>query len=208
MEKHTFLGRVVPLFLVALLVTALATAFGSLHIHVLTNPLVYGSLLVASVLVLLVLLMFPGERESFVLLLIFNSLKGFLISPLVFWVFRIDPLILTEALSVTVGLFTATFLYAWFTEKDFTSWRFFLVPLLLLALLLTVLQLFLRTTLFHLIVDAGVAILFMAFVLYDVSSILYEYPDQMYVQAATSLYIDFMAIFVRVLHLLSLVRRR
>jgi FtsH-binding integral membrane protein len=58
------------------------------------------------------------------------------------------------------------------------------------------------------IIDVAVLLVFPGFVLYDMPKILYDYSDDQVTDAVLALYLDFLNIFIRILELLILTKRR
>ena len=56
--------------------------------------------------------------------------------------------------------------------------------------------------------SAFFTLLFSAWVLYDMSSIMRKYPNEAYIEAVVALYIDFINLFVNILFLLIGMNRR
>ena len=195
-----FNEKVIPLFTLSLIFTFMTSFFGLLFIEFFINIFVLIGLVIIGIIVLIPLITI--WKESIVLLFIFNLIEGFILTPLIYIANVVDPWIIPEALGITSLIFIVFSFYGWITKRDFTSWGSVLFCFLIVAFVFTILQFFIRDSIFNLLVDAGVIILFVFFIIYDMSSILREYRNNEYIPATVSLYLDFLNIFVRVVAIL------
>ncbi|NIQ05655.1 MAG: hypothetical protein GWO20_07985 [Candidatus Korarchaeota archaeon] len=114
----------------------------------------------------------------------------------------ISATIVPEALAITSGVFILACVYQWITGKDLLGWGFWLFFFLLVVLGLTVAQLFITLTLFHIAVDIGVIILFIFIVMYDLFVTREEFEDDQWPLAVLAFFLDFINILIRVIYLL------
>jgi FtsH-binding integral membrane protein len=119
-----------------------------------------------------------------------------------------DPMIIPEAFGITSLVFLLFSFYGWVTKRDFSSLGGILFVLLIVALILTIFQFFIKSLVFNLVVDIGVVLLFLVFIVYDMRNILTSYSNKDYIPATISLYLDFFNIFVRIVSILLRLRRR
>ncbi|MCD6485102.1 MAG: US12 family protein [Candidatus Odinarchaeota archaeon] len=110
--------------------------------------------------------------------------------------------IVPEALILTSGVFVIAVIFQWITNKDLSSWAWWLFFLLLIAIGLTFAEIVVQATLFRIAVDLGVVILFIVFVVYDTSVIRNKLPDDAWMVGVLGFFLDFANILIRIIVLL------
>lgn len=139
---------------------------------------------------------------NLILLLAFGGLTGLAISPLVGFVASKSGYLVAQAYFAAAAAFLSLSAYAFFSRKDFSFLKGFvwtgLVALIILGLSN---YLFFASPLVSL-AGAGIGVLlFSAFILYDTSQILRTYPNNEYIAAALTLYLDIFLLFENLLYL-------
>lgn len=102
--------------------------------------------------------------------------------------------------AVAVGACTA---YAMFSGRDFHNLGAFLFAGLIVVILAGIAGIFIKSPIFHLVVSSVSALLFVAYILYDVSEVVKGYQRN-YILAATSIYLDVMNLFMSLLRILGI----
>jgi modulator of FtsH protease len=92
--------------------------------------------------------------------------------------------------------------YALTTKKDFSFMRGFLIAGLVVVLVAGIVNIFLGNSAVFMALNAGVALLMTGFILFDTSRIV-NGGETNYIRATISLYLDFLNLFVSLLHLLG-----
>jgi FtsH-binding integral membrane protein len=205
MDRETFNTKVIPLFVVSLLIATVGVFLGFIIPPVLFIPVV-----IAEFLILLAAFFFR-RRVGIPLwmLLLFTLLTGITTAPIVYWAgVQGGTQIIFEAFALTTVVFGSLAGYVYFTGRDFRSMGTFLFFSLLGLILASLVNLFLNQPLFSVIIDVAVLLVFLGFVLYDMSKILRDYADDQVTDAVLALYLDFLNIFIRILELLILSKRR
>lgn len=93
------------------------------------------------------------------------------------------------------------------TQKDLTSFGNILFVTLLVGVVISLINLFLRNSLVDIALDWIILFIFMGFTIYDMNKITHIYEEgimdeeKLYVYGAMELYLDFINIFLRVLYL-------
>jgi modulator of FtsH protease len=205
MDRKIYQSKVIPIFTLSLIITFIASFIGFLFVDLLADLIVFIAIAAASFVVLIILI--TWQRRNLPLLFVFNWLEGFLLTPLMVVANLTDPLIIPEAFGITSAAFVAISLYGWRAKKDVSSWTGILFGLLIVAVVLTILQFFIQSNAFGMIVDAGIALLFMFLIFYDTEKILQKYSNKDVVPAVVALYLDFINLFIRIISLLLRTRR-
>jgi FtsH-binding integral membrane protein len=205
MDRETFNTKVIPLFVVSLLIATVGVLLGFIIPPVLFIPVV-----IAEFLILLAAFFFRRRVGIHLLmLLLFTLLTGITTAPIVYWAgVQGGTQIIFEAFALTTVVFGSLAGYVYFTGRDFRSMGTFLFFSLLGLILASLVNLFLNQPLFSVIIDVAVLLVFLGFVLYDMSKILRDYADDQVTDAVLALYLDFLNIFIRILELLILSKRR
>lgn len=206
MRKETFNTKVIPMFVLSLLIATLGVFVGFFIPPVLFLPIV-----IAEFVILIVTFFMRRKGKGFPtwLMLLFVLLTGITTTPIVMWAgLEGGSSIILEALGITTVVFGSLAAYVYYTGRDFRSWGTFLTFALLGLILASLVNIFLGNDLFGIIIDFGVLLIFLGFVMYDMSRILRDYDDTQVSDAVLALYLDFLNIFIRILQLLVFSRRR
>lgn len=134
-------------------------------------------------------------------LLGFGAITGMAISPLVGFVAAKSGMLVMQAFMTTAVAFSALTIYTFTSRRDFSFLRGFVWTGLIALIVLGLSNLFFESSMLAL-ASAGIGVLlFSAFILYDTSSILRDYPNDEYIAAALTLYLDVFMLFENLLYL-------
>jgi len=142
---------------------------------------------------------------NFVALLGFGALTGLAIAPLVGMVADRSSALVMQAFFTTAITFSSLTAYVFISGKDFSFLKGFvwvgLVSIIVLALGNIF---FFESPTLHLAISGMSVLLFSAFILYDTSNILRDYPNDEYISAALTLYLDVFLLFENLLSLFGI----
>lgn len=138
-------------------------------------------------------------------LLGFGGITGMAIAPLVGMVAAESPMLVTQAFLTTAVAFVSLTAYTFISRRDFTFLKGFVWTGLIAMIVLGLTNyFFFQSPLLALSLSGIGVLLFSAFILYDTSSILRDYPNDEYIAAALTLYLDVFLLFQHILSLLGL----
>ncbi|ABI71654.1 Bax inhibitor-1/YccA family protein [Shewanella frigidimarina] len=157
------------------------------------------------------------------LVLLFVTLKKADSAAAIFWVFAFTgmqgaslgyilnhyagmangPGLIMQALGLTSIIFVSLSAYALTTKKDFSFMGGFLFAGLLVMIGAMVINIFVGSSILFMAMNAGIALLMTGFILYDTSRIV-NGGETNYVRATISLYLDFLNLFISLLHLMGI----
>ncbi|SFV90488.1 Arginine/ornithine antiporter ArcD [hydrothermal vent metagenome] len=145
----------------------------------------------------------PGLNLA--MLFIFTFLTGVSLVPLLASIIGMgNGALIGNAFLMTSVLFGALSLFAINSKSDYSSWGKPLFITLIVVIIASLVNYFLlQSPLMHIIITAGILLLFSLFTIYDTQNIAngaYDSP----VDAAVSLYIDFLNMFTTILQLLGI----
>ncbi|MDQ6989900.1 MAG: Bax inhibitor-1/YccA family protein [Mariprofundaceae bacterium] len=142
-------------------------------------------------------------KVNAVALLGFGALSGAVIAPLVGYVASTSGEgVVAQAFMTTAITFGALTAYVFYSGKDFSFMRGFLVTGLIAMIVLMLLNYFIfESGVMSLAISGVCVLLFSGFILYDTSNILREYPSDEYISAALTLYINVFMLFQHLLYL-------
>ena len=145
----------------------------------------------------------PGLNLA--MLFIFTFLTGVSLVPLLATMIGMgNGAVIGNAFLMTSVLFGALSLFAINSKSDYSSWGKPLFITLIVVIIASLANYFLlQSPLMHIIITAGILLLFSIFTIYDTQNIAngaYDSP----VDAAVSLYIDFLNMFTAILQLLGI----
>ena len=140
-----------------------------------------------------------------VALFVFTFAMGVMLVPLLAMVIGAgNGMLIGNAFLMTSVLFGALSLFAINSKSDFSSWGKPLMITMIVIFLASLVNIFiLQSPLMHVIVTAGILLLFSLFTIYDTQNIAngaYDSP----VDAAVSLFLDFFNMFTAILQLLGI----
>jgi FtsH-binding integral membrane protein len=199
--------KVLPMFSVGLFMTA-AGAYLGWNL----NPTFW---FIAMALELI--LVFTSSKWAYIergsanagIFLLFATLSGITLVPLLYWAgMRSGPGIIIEALGITVLTFGSLTAYGAFTKKDFTGIGGFLVAALIGAIIAVVVNFFVQSSFFALIISIISVAIFSGFILYDMAWIRRTFSDRDYIIAALALYLNFIGLFQNILQILGIFGNR
>lgn len=110
--------------------------------------------------------------------------------------------IVTTALGMTAIIFLSLSAYALTTKKDFSFMGGFLFVGLMVAIVASLVGIFVEIPGLHLAVSAACVLIFSGYILYDTSQIIHGGQTN-YVMATVSLYLDIINLFMSLLHIIS-----
>ncbi|MCX2716890.1 Bax inhibitor-1/YccA family protein [Helicobacter sp. MIT 21-1697] len=154
-------------------------------------------------------LMFSRSKPglNIAMLFIFTTLTGLAITPLVAMVaFKAGAGAVAMAFAMTTIIFGVMSIFGIKTSKDLANMGKMLFIALIVVVVCSLVNMFLGSSMFQVLISGAAAILFSLYVAYDTQNIirgLYASP----VDAAISLYLDFYNIFVSLLSLIGLANR-
>ncbi|MFQ5345310.1 MAG: Bax inhibitor-1 family protein [Mariprofundus sp.] len=142
---------------------------------------------------------------NFIALLAFGALTGMAISPLIGMVAAKSGTLVTQAFMTTAVAFVSLTAYTFISRRDFSFLKGFVwVGLISIIVLGLSNYFFFESPLLALGISGMGVLLFSAFILYDTSSILRDYPNNEYIAAALTLYLDVFLLFQHVLALFGM----
>lgn len=113
------------------------------------------------------------------------------------------PQLIMQALGLTAVVFVTLSGYALTTKKDFSFMRGFLIAGLVIAIVAGIANIFIGSGSVFMALNAGIALLMTGFILYDTSRIV-NGGESNYIRATVSLYLDFLNLFISILHLMGI----
>ena len=194
--------------LLASAVTAIFAYYSGLYIPlILSGGFFY--LAIAEVIVVLVFsLMFKklSPTAVTVLFFVYAFLNGFTLS-VIFAAFELGSIV--YAFFGTAALFGILSYLGYKTEKDISNWGTVLTVALVIGVVLTVINLFLRSPMLNIALDWAILAIFFGLTIYDMNKIKrmseegFCDSEKLYVYGAMELYLDFINIFLRILSIMG-----
>ena len=142
---------------------------------------------------------------NFAALIAFGGITGMAIAPLVSMVAAKSPMLVTQAFMTTAVAFVSLTAYTFISRRDFSFLKGFVWTGLIAMIVLGLSNYFFFASPMLQLTLSGVGVLlFSAFILYDTSSILRDYPNNEYIAAALTLYLDVFLLFEHILALFGI----
>ena len=140
------------------------------------------------------------EPLNLFLLFGFTFLSGFTLAPILAVTLATDPNILVNALLSTGVAVGAISLYAMNTKRDFSGMGKYLFVALIVIIVASLANIFIQSSIFHLMLSIGSGILFSFYLIYDTQNVVnnnFDHP----MTAAVGIYIDILNIFISILNI-------
>jgi len=142
---------------------------------------------------------------NLIALLGFGALTGMAISPLVGFVAAKSGWLVAQAFMTAAAAFAGLTTYTFVSRRDFSFLKGFVWTGLIGMIVLGLSNYFFFESPLVALAGAGIGVLlFSAFILYDTSSILRDYPNDEYIAAALTLYLDVFLLFENLLYLFGI----
>jgi FtsH-binding integral membrane protein len=208
-ERATLVRRTYSLVFVSILVTIAGAAFG------LSQPRVMEAVaqhpIITMLLMFAPLLMAMRARTAFPanigFTLLFTFAEGIFLSPILYVYGRMQPGIIGQAAMLTVTSFGVLTVYAFTSRRDFSAWGGFFTVGLWVLIATSLLNLFFRNQTASLWIAAATVFVFSGLLVYDTWRIRNVFSPDQYVQAAVTIYLDLLNMFLAILRLLGGNRR-
>ena len=192
--------------LLASALTALYVYKSGLYISVLTSGSYMALGLVEIAVVLIFSLLFKKLSPTAVTILFFTYafINGFTLS-VIFVAYEMTSIV--YALAGTAVLFGLLSLIGYKTDKDISNWGTILTVALLVGIILTIVNIFVGSSMLDIALDWAILFIFFGLTIYDMNKIKlvqqagFCEDEKLYVYGAMELYLDFINIFLRILSL-------
>ena len=192
--------------LLASALTALYVYKSGLYISVLTSGSYMALGLVEIAVVLIFSLLFKKLSPTAVTILFFTYafINGFTLS-VIFVAYEMTSIV--YALAGTAVLFGLLSLIGYKTDKDISNWGTILTVALLVGIILTIVNIFVGSSMLDIALDWAILFIFFVLTIYDMNKIKlmqqagFCEDEKLYVYGAMDLYLDFINIFLRILSL-------
>ena len=192
--------------LLASALTALYVYKSGLYISVLTSGsyMALGLVEIAVVLIFSLLLKKLSPTAVTILFFTYAFINGFTLS-VIFVAYEMTSIV--YALAGTAVLFGLLSLIGYKTDKDISNWGTILTVALLVGIILTIVNIFVGSSMLDIALDWAILFIFFVLTIYDMNKIKlmqqagFCEDEKLYVYGAMELYLDFINIFLRILSL-------
>lgn len=204
-NRASFVNKVFFFFALAILLSAGGVWLGMLTM--MSYPALFfntffsiGAFIISMILLLAVHKVQGIRPIGYILFSLFAIVSGFTLTPILAVAGAAGGVaLILKALLATTFTFAAAGLWGWFTKRDLSSLGGILFVSVIGIILISVLNIFLRTTILEMIASVMGIIVFTVYTAYDIQGIKERYPDDMFLGAAMALYLDFINLFTSIL---------
>ncbi len=137
------------------------------------------------------------------LTLLFTFTIGVWIAPLMAYYALTQPGVIGQAGLLTFSAFSVLTAYAWISKRDFSAWGSFFVVGLWVLIATSLLNMFFKNESAALWLSGMTVLIFSGLLIFDTWRIRNVYGPDEYVDAAVSIYLDLLNMFLAILHLLG-----
>jgi FtsH-binding integral membrane protein len=135
--------------------------------------------------------------------LLFTVVAGVYISPVLYVYGRMQPGLITQAATLTIGAFGTLTAYAFISRRDFSAWGSFFIVGLWVLIGTSLLNLFFRNPAMDLWLAGVTVLVFSGLLVFDTWRIRNVYGPDEYVAAAVQIYLDLLNLFLGILRVLG-----
>jgi FtsH-binding integral membrane protein len=137
------------------------------------------------------------------LVFLFTFVEGIFISPFIYLLGQTQPGVVGQAALLTGTTFGVLTLYAFLSRKDFSAWGGFFMIGLWVLIATSLLNLFFQNTTASLWIAGATVFVFGGLLIFDTWRLRNVFGPDDYVQAAVSIYLDLLNMFLAILTLLG-----
>ncbi len=137
------------------------------------------------------------------LVFLFTFIEGIFIAPFIYVMGQSQPGVVGQAALLTLTTFGALTLYAFVSRKDFSAWGGFFMIGLVVLIVTSLLNMFFQNPTAHLWIAAATVFVFGGLLIFDTWRLRNVFGPDDYVQAAVSIYLDLLNMFLAILSLLG-----
>ncbi len=207
-DRSVFMAKVFSLFGLALLfsvggiVIGIQVAYAYPQIF-LNNISFYSIFAIELILIFTSRLWSQVRGLNYALFILFAMMSGFTVVPILIMAEAIGGyMLIVKALAATVAMFLGVAMYGYVTHRDLTGMRGFLLISLIGIIISSVVNIFVQSGMFDYILSWITVVVFSGFVMYHIQMIKNKYPENMYIEAALALYLDFFNLFINILNIM------
>lgn len=208
MQQNLITQKVLPTFFMTLLVSFIGMLVGMMYVP----PTTARILGIAAIVVLIITALIKrksagpfGMRIPMGALFLFTFVFGMGLYPIIgYYLSTVGADVVLIAFGITVIVFGALFIYAYFSKRDFSFLGGMLFIGLIALILLSLVGFFIHLESFHLILAWLGVLIFSGYILFDVSIMKKHLVNEADVPAAVlNLYIDFVNLFLDILRIVA-----
>jgi len=211
---NIFVKRVYQLFAGSLLAGAVGAYVGMGFVVNMINPVTggltftyWGAVILEFILLFSLFIAKNKTPLNLILLFAFTFMTGFTLAPtLAMYIAANMGYVIGEAFALTAIAFFGLTIFAMNTKKDFTTMGKILFISLIILVIAGILNIFLHLPMLQLLIASVGAILFSFFILFDTQNII-RGNVRNEVEAAVSLYLDFLNLFISLIQILGFLNR-
>lgn len=197
------IGAVYKYIGLSILMAAFGSYMGMQNIGMLQGMMFWGFIILEFAFLIGLYIYKEKEGLNIFLLFGFTFLSGFTLAPILTLTLGLSngADILTNALLATSVAVGAISLYAINTKRDFSGMGKYLFVALIVVIVIAVVNMFMQSSLLHMVISGVSGILFSFYLIYDTQNIVnnrFDHP----MTAAVGVYIDILNIFLSILNLM------
>lgn len=135
----------------------------------------------------------------------FSAVEGLIIAPVIERALSMPNggQLVTMAIALTSAVTLACAIYASISRRDFSRFGAFLLGATVVLIVVSLVAMFFKVAALHLAIAGFTALLFTAWLLYDISAILHG-RETNYISASIGIYLDILNVFLSLLRLLGI----
>ena len=204
-ERATLVRRTYSLVFASILVTIAGAAFA------MSQPAIMQSVarhpFITMICMFAPLMLALKFREAFPanlgLVFLFTFVEGLAISPILYVYGRSSPGVIGQAGMLTASAFGVLTLYAFVSRRDFSAMGAFFTVGLWVLIATSLLNLFFQNQTASLWLAGATVLVFSGLLVFDTWRLRNVFGPEDYVQAAVTIYLDLLNMFLAILHLLG-----
>ncbi|MFN8666154.1 MAG: Bax inhibitor-1/YccA family protein [Gemmatimonadaceae bacterium] len=204
-ERATLVRRTYSLVFASILVTIAGAAFAMSQPGIMASVAQHPFITMLAMFAPLMLALkfrnaFPANLG---LVFLFTFVEGLAISPILYVYGRTSPGVIGQAGMLTASAFGILTLYAFVSRRDFSAWGAFFTVGLWVLIATSLLNLFFQNQTASLWLAGATVLVFSGLLVFDTWRLRNVFGPEDYVQAAVTIYLDLLNMFLAILQLLG-----
>jgi len=204
-ERATLVRRTYSLVFASILVTIAGAAFAMSQPGIMASVARHPFITMLGMFAPLMLALkfrdaFPANLG---LVFLFTFVEGLAISPILYVYGRTSPGVIGQAGMLTASAFGILTLYAFVSRRDFSAWGAFFTVGLWVLIATSLLNLFFQNQTASLWLAGATVLVFSGLLVFDTWRLRNVFGPEDYVQAAVTIYLDLLNMFLAILQLLG-----
>mmetsp|Transcript_1658 Transcript_1658/g.3173 ORF Transcript_1658/g.3173 Transcript_1658/m.3173 type:complete len:241 (-) Transcript_1658:511-1233(-) len=173
----------------------------AVHMVATSSPgMFYAALFLPLILLLVLMCVRESYPTNFIVLFLFTCCQGYTVGVVCT---SFDTITVLEAVGLTAAIVVGLTIYTFQSKRDFSFLGAGLFAALVILIIASVIQMFVRAPWLDFAISVGGACIFSLYIVFDTSMLMERHSVDEYILAAINLYLDIINLFMYILRILA-----